>query len=343
MGSKGGGVPFESPFRSEIDPRWKGKVGCGHIQDVSRRGTDQCDMAMASHVANTTAMAGRARRCRSAETCVRRRTCARRAVHAKAAAEGGQVPPNTNWKGIALAAGAAAATATAAAAFTHAPLMDFVRSTGFTAALALIFVSEVGDKTFFIAALLAMKRGAAAVLAGSMLSLGAMTAISVVIGRVLKGVPDSIHLTVPIGEYLAVALLVFFGLKSINEALKMPGPFMGAQEEVTDEWKEAEKEVEDSETKTTVPKTFWATMVKTAGLIFVAEWGDRSMLATIALGAAQNPVGVFTGAFIGHLVATAIAVGGGAFLSKWVNEKLISLTGGILFLLFAVATVVGVF
>eukprot|EP00894_Picocystis_sp_ML_P001673 jgi/Pico_ML_1/52190/g2929.t1 len=207
----------------------------------------------------------------------------------------------------------------------------------------LIFVSEVGDKTFFIAALLAMKRGAAAVLAGSMLSLGAMTAISVVIGRVLKGVPDSIQLTVPVGEYLAVALLVFFGLKSINEALKMPGPFMGAQEEVTEEWKEAEKEVEDSETKSTTPKTFWATMVKTAGLIFVAEWGDRSMLATIALGAAQNPVGVFTGAFIGHLVATAIAVGGGAFLSKWVNEKFISFTGGILFLLFAVATVVGVF
>lgn len=297
---------------------------------------------MASSTSHTMAMA-KARRCGRGNACSERKRCVRRIVVAKAAADGGQAPPNTNWRRIATAAGAAAATATAAAAFTHAPLMEFVRSTGFTAALALIFVSEVGDKTFFIAALLAMKRGAAAVLAGSMLSLGAMTAISVVIGRVLKGVPDSIQLTVPVGEYLAVALLVFFGLKSINEALKMPGPFMGAQEEVTEEWKEAEKEVEDSETKSTTPKTFWATMVKTAGLIFVAEWGDRSMLATIALGAAQNPVGVFTGAFIGHLVATAIAVGGGAFLSKWVNEKFISFTGGVLFLLFAVATVVGVF
>jgi hypothetical protein len=32
---------------------------------------------------------------------------------------------------------------------------------GFTAAFALIFVSEIGDKTFFIAALLAMRLGRA--------------------------------------------------------------------------------------------------------------------------------------------------------------------------------------
>lgn len=30
-----------------------------------------------------------------------------------------------------------------------------------------------------------------------------------------------------------------------------------------------------------------ASLVEVAGLIFLAEWGDRSMLATIALGAAQ--------------------------------------------------------
>ena len=31
----------------------------------------------------------------------------------------------------------------------------------------------------------------------------------------------------------------------------------------------------------------FASLVEVAGLIFLAEWGDRSMLATIALGAAQ--------------------------------------------------------
>lgn len=59
---------------------------------------------------------------------------------------------------------------------------------GFLAAFSLILVSEIGDKTFFIAALLAMKLGKWISFLGSLTSLGVMTIISVSIGVVCSRV-----------------------------------------------------------------------------------------------------------------------------------------------------------
>ena len=84
-------------------------------------------------------------------------------------------------------------------------------------------------------------------------------------------------------------------------------------------------------------------LLEVASLIFVAEWGDRSMLATIALGAAQSPLGVAGGAIAAHGVATALAVVGGAMLSRHISERTVGFLGGALFLVFAAATVCGLF
>jgi putative Ca2+/H+ antiporter (TMEM165/GDT1 family) len=76
-----------------------------------------------------------------------------------------------------------------------------------------------------------------------------------------------------------------------------------------------------------------------ATLVFLAEWGDRSMLATVALAVAQNPVGVAVGATAGHAAATAIAVVGGALAGRHVSERTVNAISGALFLIFAAATV----
>ncbi|MED6207704.1 Protein PAM71-, chloroplastic [Stylosanthes scabra] len=219
-----------------------------------------------------------------------------------------------------------------------------ISKSGFTAAFTLIFVSEIGDKTFFIAALLAMQYEKGLVLLGSMVALALMTILSVVIGRIFQSVPAQFQTTLPIGEYAAVTLLLFFGLKAIKDAWDLPSNGVKNGDNGNpelDEFAEAEELVKEKVSKrlSNPFEIIW----KSFSLVFFAEWGDRSMLATIALGAAQSPWGVASGAIVGHLLATSIAIVGGALLANYISEKLVGYLGGGLFLIFAVATFFGVF
>jgi len=200
--------------------------------------------------------------------------------------------------------------------------------TAFTAGLLLITISELGDKTFFIAVILSMHHPRRLVFSGVMAALAAMTILSVIFGQVVSFLPKQII------HYAEIGLFIAFGLKLIYDANKMP---VSATEEVAEDAKEA---VEKADLDNSQQKSVWSILLKSFLLTFIAEWGDRTQIATIALAASNNPIGVTLGAILGHAICAAIAVIGGRLIAGKISERQITFLGGFLFIIFGIVAAI---
>ncbi len=199
--------------------------------------------------------------------------------------------------------------------------------TAFIAGIVLIAVSELGDKTFFIAAILAMRHSRRLVFVGVIAALAAMTVISVLVGQVAAFLPKVyIH-------YAEIVLFIGFGLKLLTQAGRMPSNSCDA--EVV---KEANDVVEKAEFKLPKVQTPMAICGEAFVLTFLAEWGDRTQIATVALASRYDPMGVTMGAVLGHGICAAIAVIGGRMLAGRISERTLTFAGGFLFLIFGIVS-----
>ncbi|GMF27952.1 unnamed protein product [Phytophthora fragariaefolia] len=210
---------------------------------------------------------------------------------------------------------------------------------GFVSGILTIWATEIGDKTFFIAAILSMKKDRVVVFAGAIGALVVMTVLSVVMGVVAT-------------KFLPPSLTHYLGGVLVEEEL------MGKKDEDTiqAEYGAADlggkrsgtgadgvlcllgcSHVEDglaakAESATDgMIKVFSQTFLMT----FLAEWGDRSQIATVTLSATKDAFGVTLGAILGHSMCTGIAVIGGKFLATRISERTVTLVGGVLFVMFA--------
>ena len=69
--------------------------------------------------------------------------------------------------------------------------------------------------------------------------------------------------------------------------------------------------------------------------MFLAEFGDKSQISTIALAARYNATLVFIGSSLGLTAVTGVGVLSGKVLADKVSPRVLAIAGGILFLLFA--------
>lgn len=134
----------------------------------------------------------------------------------------------------AAVAHAAASAATASGGY----LGDF-DSHSFWTSLTMIVISELGDKTFLVAALMAMKHDRLLVFSGAFAALALMSVLSALLGHTMPTL-----LPRWLTQLLACALFVVFGVRMLLEARAMP-----ADASVQDEMREVEHEIEESEEK----------------------------------------------------------------------------------------------
>ena len=217
----------------------------------------------------------------------------------------------------------------------------------FLASLSMIIVSEIGDKTFFIAAILAMKHSRWLVFGGAISALGFMTFLSVCLGYATVIIPRALTF------YVCTGLLAIFGVKMLYEGYNMSSNEGQEEfEEVSAELKTKEalqdttaSDLEKGQLIATPPlhRRYWCLMClapiffQSFTLTFLAEWGDRSQLATIILAAREDPLGVVLGGTFGHALCTAMAVLGGKIIAQRISVKTVTLIGGVVFLIFALS------
>ncbi|XP_066353210.1 GDT1-like protein 4 [Miscanthus floridulus] len=202
----------------------------------------------------------------------------------------------------------------------------------FFASLSMIVVSEIGDETFIIAALMAMRHPKSTVLSGALSALVVMTVLSTGLGRIVPNLISRKHT-----NSAATVLYAFFGLRLLYIAWRSDSKASQKKE-----IEEVEEKLEAGQGKSTFRRVFsrfcTPIFLESFVLTFLAEWGDRSQIATIALATHKNAVGVATGATLGHTICTSIAVVGGSMLASKISQGTVATIGGLLFLGFSLSS-----
>ncbi|KAI0516288.1 hypothetical protein KFK09_008960 [Dendrobium nobile] len=212
---------------------------------------------------------------------------------------------------------------------------------GFTKSLAMTVLSEIGDKTFFAAAILAMRHPRRLVLGGCLTALIVMTILSVLFGW---AAPNLISRKWT--HHITTVLFFGFGLWSLWEAFTGDGEseeLAEVEAKLDADWKAGtagskgtSKDNEDlkKQQKIFLTQFFSPIFLKAFSITFFGEWGDKSQIATIGLAADMDPFGVVLGGIIGQALCTTAAVFGGKSLATQISEKMVSLSSGVLFLVF---------
>jgi Ca2+/H+ antiporter, TMEM165/GDT1 family len=177
----------------------------------------------------------------------------------------------------------------------------------------VIFVAELGDKSQLMAMTFATRYRARDVLVGITVATAVVHLVSVGIGYTIGTAFADYQGWISIAA--GVAFLAF-------AAWTLRG------DELTDE------EADKARTAT------GAAILAVGTAFFLAELGDKTMLATITLATRENWFGTWVGSTVGMVAADALAIGVGAVLGRKLPERAITIGATVAFVLFGLLLIV---
>lgn len=177
----------------------------------------------------------------------------------------------------------------------------------FLLSFGVIFVAELGDKSQLMAMAFAARYKALPVLIGISIATAVTHAMSVALGAIV----GSRLPTDAIAIIAGIAFLVF-------AVWTLRG----------DELTEEESQAAHKNTRNAV--------VAASVAFFLAELGDKTMLATITLATKEGVVGTWLGSTLGMVSADALAILVGYHLGSRLPEKTIRYGASILFVVFGI-------
>jgi putative Ca2+/H+ antiporter (TMEM165/GDT1 family) len=175
----------------------------------------------------------------------------------------------------------------------------------FLLSFGVIFIAELGDKSQLMAMAFATRYRALTVLAAVSIATLIVHAGSVVVGSVFALALPRDLISVAAG----IAFLVF-------AAWTIRGDELG----------------EDDEGRAARGGRWALLTIGTA--FFLAELGDKTMLATITLATTNEPVGTWLGSTAGMVAADALAIAVGAVLGSRLPERAIKVFAAVAFVVF---------
>lgn len=181
----------------------------------------------------------------------------------------------------------------------------------FLLSFGVIFIAELGDKSQLMAMTFATRYRFWTVV-------GAITAATAVVHLFSVAIGNVVGVALPTNVINVVAGLAFlgFGLWTLR-----------GDELSEDEAGKAERSTRSA---------FFAVAIA----FFLAELGDKTMLATVTLATTESWFGTWVGSTLGMVAADALAIGVGTVMGRHLPERLIKIGASTLFFLFGVWLIV---